>query len=200
MRSDNPMGGVRQQALGAPTPTPRHSTQSNKATAPSQWIPTQDPNLTLRTTAPKANFELQQIPRANSDSGHNSSQSSPSSPSSSLMGKKETSLEPLSKLPPLPLSASKPRRPRSQHLGQDKPTKRQSIHAQSSVDLSDSRQYGQSPGPQELANYRVDNITYADLDPKAFMRPENRVLPSSGLIKNQKSTYAKIDVSRSQLV
>ena len=45
-----------------------------------------------------------------------------------------------------------------------------------------------------------DNITYADLDPKAFMRPENRVLPTSDLKNNSKTAYAKINVSKSQLV
>ena len=44
--------------------------------------------------------------------------------------------------------------------------------------------------------YTADTVTYADLDPKAFMRPENRVLPTSDLKNNSKTAYAKINVSK----
>ena len=60
---------------------------------------------------------------------------------------------------------------------------------------------GDDPGGQtEVQVYTADTITYADLDPKAFMRPENRVLPTSDLKNNSKTAYAKINVSKSQLV
>lgn len=127
---------------------------------------------------------------ANSDSGHNSSQSSPSSPGSTV-GKKESSLEPLSSLPPLPLSASKPRRPKSQVVMGSK-------HLQEPVLVQD--RYSFHPGQTEVQVYTADTVTYADLDPKAFMRPENRVLPTSDLKNNSKTAYAKINVSKSQLV
>ena len=60
--------------------------------------------------------------------------------------------------------------------------------------------YTPGPGQHEAEVYRMENVTYADLDPKAFMRPENRVLPSSGLVNNQKPAYATISVSKSHLV
>ena len=55
-------------------------------------------------------------------------------------------------------------------------------------------------GQTEVQVYTADTVTYADLDPKAFMRPENRVLPTSDLKNNSKTAYAKINVSKSQLV
>ena len=167
-----------------------------------EWVPTQDPGLALRT-APRTHHEVQQVGEirswmmenylqaaANSDSGHNSSQSSPSSPGSTV-GKKESSLEPLSSLPPLPLSASKPRRPKSQVVMGSK-------HLQEPVLVQD--RYSFHPGQTEVQVYTADTVTYADLDPKAFMRPENRVLPTSDLKNNSKTAYAKINVSKSQLV
>ena len=60
--------------------------------------------------------------------------------------------------------------------------------------------YSFHPGQTEVQVYTADPVTYADLDPKAFMRPENRVLPTSDLKNNSKTAYAKINVSKSQLV
>ena len=41
-----------------------------------------------------------------------------------------------------------------------------------------------------------DNVTYADLDPKAFMIPKNKVLPTENIENNSsldsRSTYASI--------
>jgi len=168
---------------------PRRSSQSSTAKS-AEWVPSQDPSLALRTV-PRTHHEVQQQ-AANSDSGHNSSQSSPSSPGGSTVGKKESSLEPLSSLPPLPLSASKPRRPKSQIVKGNKPF-------QDPLLVQD--RYSFHPGGQtEVQVYTADTITYADLDPKAFMRPENRVLPTSDLKNNSKTAYAKINVSKSQLV
>lgn len=168
-------------------PKPRRSSSSTAKSA--EWVPTQDPGLALRT-APRTHHEVQSKAAANSDSGHNSSQSSPSSPGSTV-GKKESSLEPLSSLPPLPLSASKPRRPKSQVVMGSK-------HLQEPVLVQD--RYSFHPGQTEVQVYTADTVTYADLDPKAFMRPENRVLPTSDLKNNSKTAYAKINVSKSQLV
>lgn len=164
------------------TPAPRRPSQSSESKAPA-WVPAQDPGLALRTM-PRASHELQQQaagPSTNTDSGH-SSQSSPSSPSSSAT-RKESSLAPLSSLPPLPLSASKPRRPRSQQPAKPRPLSA-ALH----------------PGHTEVQVYRVEDVTYVDLDPKAFMRPENRVLPTSDLVNNSKTAYAKINVSKSMIV
>ena len=97
----------------------------------------------------------------------------------------------MSSLPPLPLSASKPRRPKSQLVIGNKPM-------QEPVVIQD--RYSFHPGQTEVQVYTADTITYADLDPKAFMRPENRVLPTSDLKNNSKTAYAKINVSKSQLV
>jgi len=179
-----------------PEPKPRHTSSHIPPSSPA-FVPTQDPNLALQSVAPKAKYELQVTAQTNSDSGHNSSQSSPSSPSSSIVGKRETSLEPLSSLPPIPLSKSKPRRPKSQQMSAPKTPTNQDRYSNNY-----SRQNSQIPGGQhDVQVYRVDNITYADLDPKAFLkRPENKVLPSNGLPKNYTSDYAKIEVSKSQLV
>ena len=103
------------------------------------------------------------------------------------MGTKESSLAPLASLPPLPLSASKPRRPKSQVVTRPKQEREQ-------------RHSAYQPGQEQVQVYRADSVTYADLDPKAFMKPENRVLPSHGLLNNSKTAYAKINVSKSQLV
>lgn len=58
--------------------------------------------------------------------------------------------------------------------------------------------------PNSTTVYRADMITYADLDPKAFMVPANKVLPSTmnGAFSDSssKSTYAEISMSRSKLV
>lgn len=162
-------------------PAPRRPSQSSESKAPA-WVPVQDPGLALRTL-PRASHELQQqvTGPSTSDSGH-SSQSSPSSPGSSAT-RKESSLAPLSSLPPLPLSASKPRRPRSQQPAKPRP-------------MSAALQ----PVQTEVQVYRVEDVTYVDLDPKAFMRPENRVLPTSDLVNNSKTAYAKINVSKSMIV
>ena len=66
--------------------------------------------------------------------------------------------------------------------------------------VQDRYSFHPGPGQTEVQVYTADTVTYADLDPKAFMRPENRVLPTSDLKNNSKTAYAKINVSKSQLV
>jgi len=150
---------------------------------PNEWIHNQDPSLTKQSTAPKVvNYELQVKPNS-SDSGH-------SSPSSSI---DKTDKEFI----PIPLSDAKPRsRPKSQHTPKKEMdnSHRFSYHANEY-----HKQNNQiSHNPQV---YRVDNITYADLDPKAFMIPQNKVLPSSKASStDSRSTYAEISISKSQLI
>ena len=55
--------------------------------------------------------------------------------------------------------------------------------------------------PSTTAVYHSDMVTYADLDPKAFMVPANKVLPTGSFSdSSSKSEYAEISVSRSKLV
>ena len=125
-----------------------------------------------------------QVKANSSDSGH-------SSPSSSI---DKTDKE----LIPIPLSEAKPRsRPKSQHIPK---TSLDNSHRFSYHDNEYHKQNAQiSHNPQV---YRVDNITYADLDPKAFMIPRNKVLPSSqgSSSESSRSTYAEISISKSKLI
>lgn len=63
-------------------------------------------------------------------------------------------------------------------------------------------EYYRQNSQQDTTVYRADMVTYADLDPKAFMIPQNRVLPSAGnnFSDSSRSTYAEISVSKSHLV
>lgn len=135
----------------------------------------------------KQKYDIQVKP-ANIDSGHNSSHSS--SPSTSDQN--------------IPnLESSKPRRPRSQFI-RNNPTNqgKDSNHRFSYQNQDYHKQNIQVPNSTTV--YRADMITYADLDPKAFMVPANKVLPSTmnGAFSDSssKSTYAEISMSRSKLV
>lgn len=158
-------------------------TSTLKQVSSNDWIQNQDPSLVKQSTAPKiVNYELQVKPNS-SDSGH-------SSPSSSI---DKTDKEFI----PIPLSEAKPRsRPKSQHISK---TEVDNSHRFSFNANEYHKQNSQvSHNPQV---YRVDNITYADLDPKAFMVPQNKVLPSRKTSSSDsRSTYAEISISKSQLI
>ena len=97
-----------------------------------------------------------------------------------------------------PLSSAKPRsktRPKSQHIprtnNDPEAARRLSVHTSNYDNIA--------PGDNDKQVYTAtinnqDNITYADLDPKAFMIPQNKVLPtdrkSSSL--DSRSNYAEI--------
>jgi len=149
---------------------------------PDDWIPassSQDDQQTKfkQSTDPKIiNYELQ-VKSSASDSGL-------SSPSSSIDK---------AKIVPTPLSSAKPRqRPKSQNIQKSNPdiAKR----------LSTYTSYNNLHVENNPQVYKVDSITYADLDPRAFMVPHNKVLPtdtSGGGRKadsssDSRSTYAEI--------
>lgn len=126
----------------------------------------------------------------NSDSGHNSSQSSPSH-------SEKDSFHPVSSL-----ESSKPRRPKSQFV---KPSQAVSSDFSSHrLSYQQPPEYHRQNSQQDTTVYRADTVTYADLDPKAFMIPQNRVLPNqtkgSNFSDSSRSTYAEISVSKSHLV
>lgn len=158
-------------------------TSTLKQVSPNDWQHKQDPHQNKQSTSPKiVNYELQ-VKENSTDSGH-------SSPSSSLDKEDKDFI-------PIPLSEAKPRtRPKSQFIPKSNmtPSHRFSFH-----DNEYHKQNSQiSHNPQV---YRVDNITYADLDPKAFMIPQNKVLPSrKASSSDSRSTYAEISISKSQLV
>lgn len=53
----------------------------------------------------------------------------------------------------------------------------------------------------DISRDNTDNVTYADLDPKAFMIPQNKVLPTrKASSSDSRSTYAEISISKSKLV
>lgn len=159
-------------------------TSTQRKVSTNDWM--HSPTPPKETTSPKiVKYELQVKPNSNSDSGL-------SSPSSSI---DKTDREIL----PVPLSEAKPRshRPKSYHppkLNDEEPKHRFSYH-----DNEYHRQNAQiNHNPQV---YRVDNITYADLDPKAFMIPQNKVLPTrKASSSDSRSTYAEISISKSKLV
>jgi len=136
----------------------------------------------------KPKYDIQVKP-INVDSGHNSSQTS--SPSSS---DKNIAV-------PLPsLESSKPRRPRSQFVKQTQGYSNPNANHRFSYQNQDyQKQNIQVPSTTDV--YRADMVTYADLDPKAFMVPANKVLPTGSFSdSSSRSTYAEISVSRSKLV
>jgi len=158
-------------------------TSTVKQVSPTDWIPSQDPSMAKQSMTPKiVNYELQ-VKQTNSDSGL-------SSPSSSI---DKTDKEFI----PIPLSSAKPRsRPKSQHIPKTEVdhSHRFSYHANEY-----HKQNNQVENNPQV--YRLDNITYADLDPKAFMIPQNKVLPSRKTSSSDsRSTYAEISVSKSHLV
>lgn len=112
---------------------------------------------------------------SNSDSGL-------SSPSSSIDK---------AKIVPTPLSSAKPRqRPKSQHIPKSNPDIAKRLSTYTSYDNIQVEN-----NPQV---YKVDSITYADLDPRAFMVPQNKVLPTEAggrkadSSSDSRSTYAEI--------
>jgi len=112
---------------------------------------------------------------SNSDSGL-------SSPSSSIDK---------AKIAPTPLSSAKPRqRPKSQHIQKSDPEIAKRLSTYTSYDNIQVEN-----NPQV---YMVDSITYADLDPRAFMVPQNKVLPTdisgrkADSSSDSRSTYAEI--------
>lgn len=158
-------------------------TSTVKQVSTTDWIPNQDPSMARQTISPKVvNYELQ-VKSASSDSGH-------SSPSSSI---DKTDKD----FPPIPLESAKPRtRPKSQFTPKTDVDQghRFSYHANEY-----HKQNTQVENNPQV--YRLDNITYADLDPKAFMIPQNKVLPSrKASSSDSRSTYAEISVSKSCLV
>jgi len=147
---------------------------------PDDWIATSQDNHNTKfkqSTDPKViNYELQ-VKSSNSDSGL-------SSPSSSIDK---------ANIKPTPLSSAKPRqRPKSQHI--------QKSNQDIAKRLSTYTSYDNIHVENTPQVYKVDNITYADLDPKflKFMVPHNKVLPTeNGARKtdsssDSRSTYAEI--------
>merc|ERR1712012_53189 len=134
------------------------------------------------------NYDLQ-VRNSNSDSGL-------SSPASSIDKHNKN-------LVPTPLSTAKPRsRPKSQHIPRssiDQETARRlSVHTQNydhmKVD-NDQQVYTAIISNNDDNNINnQDNITYADLDPKAFMIPHNKVLPTKGR-KNSSSDSTYVEIS-----
>ena len=98
-----------------------------------------------------------------------------------------------------PLSSAKPRsksRPKSQHIPRTphdpEAARRLSVHTNNYDSMGLGGDTDQQVYTATVNNQ--DNITYADLDPKAFMIPQNKVLPtdrkSSSL--DSRSNYAEI--------
>ena len=132
-----------------------------------------------------------QVRSSNSDSGL-------SSPSSSIDK---------AKIAPTPLSSAKPRqRPKSQHIQKSDPeiAKRSvsrflpTLHCTIFCRLSTYTSYDNIQVENNPQVYMVDSITYADLDPRAFMVPQNKVLPTdisgrkADSSSDSRSTYAEI--------
>lgn len=147
---------------------------------PDDWIPTSQDNEQTnfkQSTDPKViNYELQ-VKSSNSDSGL-------SSPSSSIDK---------ANIKPTPLSSAKPRqRPKSQVI--------QKSNKDIAKRLSTYTSYDNIHVDNSPQVYKVDNITYADLDPKFlnFMVPHNKVLPTDNGVRktdsssDSRSTYAEI--------
>jgi len=141
--------------------------------------------ITVNTQDPKEiNYELQ-VRNSNSDSGL-------SSPASSIDKANIVATH------VTPLSSAKPRsktRPKSQHI----PSTQHDPEAARRLSVHTSNYENMEPGDNDKQVYTAttnqqENITYADLDPKAFMIPHNKVLPtdrkSSSL--DSRSTYAEI--------
>ena len=150
-----------------------------------------------------------QLKPVNVDSGHDSS-SPPSSPPASKILRGSLSSSASSSLPSSSaynsISSSTAtaipanRRPKSQYLADLPPkhpnsgaNKRHSYHSPQ----QEQQQKQQQQQQEQLQPPHQDTVTYADLDPKAFMVPRNRVLPP---LMSDRAAYAEISVSRSQLV
>lgn len=147
--------------------------------APNSWI--EEEPLDKHTREIK---HVLQMKTMNGDSGHNSSQSSPSSspksPTSSIPDGKQRNKQTNSIL-------KSPQDSRNSSLKSSTNPKNTS---------SPKKPSNPSINPKDISG---DTVTYADLDPRAFMLPKNRVLPPM-TVSSSKSTYASISVSRSHLV
>lgn len=166
---------------------------SNKSTGSStkkQIFPSDQQNspIIVEANKPKViNYDLQvQGSASASDSGL----SSPASPASSL-DKHEASLK------PQPLSEAKPRtpRPKSQfvpkHNNDSNLANRLSYHGGYDNLVVDNTQ--QVYTVTDIHTKPGENVTYADLDTRYFMVPENKVLPTQqGSKQDSRSTYAEI--------
>jgi len=168
----------------------RKSTGTNTDTTKRQIHPQQEKSPILKdsNSSKIINYELQ-VKSSASDSGH-------SSPSSSI----DKHEKPNHDIIPTPLSSSKPRRPKSQHIPKtvhvDKNlANRLSYHGggYDNIVVDNTQQVYHVTN---ITRDNKDNVTYADLDPKAFMIPKNKVLPTQNAENNSsldsRSTYAEI--------
>lgn len=153
---------------------------------------------------------------SNFDSGHDSPSSSPS-PIVPQSQKIRSSMSSTHSSDTKSSSTVSSMRPKSQYLAElpPRPPKKQrhsyhqpSLDENGHSDLSNPEPSNHNRGnraqhpssTQGISSGNVsrktdDNITYADLDPKAFMVPANHVLPSPS-----KHKYAEVTVSRSRIV
>lgn len=167
------------------------SNKSTGSSAKKQIFPSDQQNSPkiVETHKPKViNYDLQV---QGSGSASDSGLSSPASPASSL-DKHEASLR------PQPLSEAKPRtpRPKSQlvpkHNNDNNIANRLSYHGGYDnlvVDRTQQQVYTVTDIPTKPG----ENVTYADLDTRYFMVPENKVLPTKqGASAESRSTYAEI--------
>jgi len=168
----------------------RKSTGTSTGTTKKQIHPQQELSPILKDTnsSKVINYELQ-VKSSASDSGH-------SSPSSSI----DKNEKPNKDLVPTPLSSSKPRRPKSQHIPKSVHTdknlaNRLSYHG-GGYDNMVVENTQQVYHVTDISRDNTDNVTYADLDPKAFMIPKNKVLPTENIENSSsldsRSTYASI--------
>lgn len=165
------------------------SNKSSGSSTKKQIFPSDQQNSPkiVEANKPKViNYDLQ-VQGSASDSGL----SSPASPASSL-DKHEASLR------PQPLSEAKPRtpRPKSQfvpkHNKDSNLANRLSYHgAYDNLVVGDTEQ--QVYTVTDIPSKPGENVTYADLDTRYFMVPENKVLPTQqGTGQDSRSTYAEI--------
>lgn len=167
------------------------SNKSSGSSTKKQIFPSDQQNSPKIVEANKPkniNYDLQvQGSASTSDSGL----SSPASPASSL-DKHEASLR------PQPLSEAKPRtpRPKSQfvpkHNKDSNLANRLSYHGgYDNLVVGNTEQ--QVYTVTDIPSKPGENVTYADLDTRYFMVPENKVLPTQqGTGQDSRSTYAEI--------
>lgn len=165
------------------------SNKSSGSSTKKQIFPSDQQNSPkiVEANKPKViNYDLQ-VQGSASDSGL----SSPASPASSL-DKHEASLR------PQPLSEAKPRtpRPKSQfvpkHNNDSNLANRLSYHGgYDNLVVGNTEQ--QVYTVTDIPSKPGENVTYADLDTRYFMVPENKVLPTQqGTGQDSRSTYAEI--------
>lgn len=125
-----------------------------------------------------------------SSSAYNSIASSSSSSSAASAAARRPKSQYLAELPPRHPNSTKRH---SYHHQQQQPQQQQPIEPNSGISFQRPAQ------TRSGAGHDADSVTYADLDPKAFMVPKNRVLPPLNAAVDRAS-YAEISMSRSQLV